>query len=221
MDLDPRVALLILFSCAFIFLISSHFSFQFFLLFLFLSLYLHQTSLKQGIRIVVLLIIPSLFIVVLNWFFVSKEVSFILLMLIRFWGLTWLFNWFLNLVSPMSLAKALWSLHIPYQIAWQISLTYRFIPTFQEESKRVYQAQISRGIPLDKGIMQKMKFLPSFVIPLLILTQEKAELFAEALFARNWNAKSPKTTLDPLSMTIFDWILAIVFLLMITVILIS
>ncbi|WP_455464614.1 energy-coupling factor transporter transmembrane component T family protein [Candidatus Hodarchaeum mangrovi] len=220
MGLDSRVALLILFSSAFIFLISSHTFFQVILLFLFLSLYLYQTSLKQGIRIVFLLIIPSIFIILLNWFFVSKEVSFILLMLIRFWGLTWLFNWFLKSNSPMVLAKALWSLHIPYRIAWQISLTYRFIPTFQEESKRVYQAQISRGIPLDKGLVQKIKFLPSLVIPLLILTQEKAELFAEALFARNWNAKSPKTTLDPLSMTLFDWVLVFVFLLMIIIVLI-
>ncbi|MFX0088252.1 MAG: energy-coupling factor transporter transmembrane component T, partial [Candidatus Hodarchaeota archaeon] len=136
----------------------------------------------------------------------SREITHLLLMVLRFWGLSWLFNWFLKQVSPDDLAKALWAFHIPYNLAWQISLSYRFLPLFQEESQRIYDMQISRGIPLDGSIFEKIRYLPSMSVPLLVMTQDKANLFSEALFARNWNSSSPKTVLDPLKMQFYDWI---------------
>jgi len=155
----------------------------------------------------VFLVVPTFLIIVLNWFFVSKEFFHLGLMVLRFWGLSWLFNWFLKQVEPDDLAKALWAFHFPYRIAWQISLAYRFLPMFQEESQRIYQIQISRGIPLDRGVLLKLRYLSSISIPLLVMTQDKADLFAEALFARNWNSKTPKTVLNPPKMHSKDWFL--------------
>jgi energy-coupling factor transport system permease protein len=126
-------------------------------------------------------------------------------MVLRFWGLTWLFNWFLKHVGPDDLARALWAFHIPYSVAWQVSLAYRFLPMFQEESQRIYHIQVSRGIPLDGNFFQKMRYIPSLSIPLLVMTQDKAELFAEALYARNWNIRTSKTVLYPLEMHLRDW----------------
>jgi energy-coupling factor transport system permease protein len=154
----------------------------------------------------VLITIPTFFILILNWVFVSQVIDHLLLMVLRFWGMTWLFNWFLKQVEPDDLAKALWALHIPYNFAWQISLAYRFIPMFQKESQNIYNIQISRGIPLDGKIIAKLKYLPSMSVPLIVMTQDKANLFSEALFARNWNSKSPKTVMDPLKMMTSDWI---------------
>jgi energy-coupling factor transport system permease protein len=169
------------------------------------------------VKIWVLITIPTIFIFILNWFFVSHDIDHLLLMVLRFWGMTWLFNWFLTQVEPDDLAKALWALHIPYNFAWQISLAYRFIPMFQEESQNIYNIQISRGIPLDGNIIAKLKYLPSMSVPLIVMTQDKANLFSEALFARNWNIKSPKTVLDPLEMQAKDWLfLGIIFCIGIT-----
>jgi energy-coupling factor transport system permease protein len=158
-------------------------------------------------KIWVLITIPTFFILILNWVFVSQVIDHLLLMVLRFWGMTWLFNWFLKQVEPDDLAKALWALHIPYNFAWQISLAYRFIPMFQEETQNIYNIQISRGIPLDGNIFVKLKYLPSMSVPLIVMAQDKANLFSEALFARNWNANSPKTVLNPLKLQIRDWLL--------------
>lgn len=158
-------------------------------------------------RIWIVLLIPTILIAFLNWFFVSQEFNHLFLMIIRFWGLTWLFNWFLKEVDPDDLARALWAFHIPYGIAWQVSLSYRFLPMFQEESQRIFQIQISRGIPLDGNFLQKMRYLPSLSIPLFVMTQDKAAYFTEALFARNWTIHTPKTVLYPLKMQVFDWVI--------------
>jgi energy-coupling factor transporter transmembrane protein EcfT len=184
---------------------SSNFLFLILIILCFFFFYLRLTSLHQTVKISLFLVIPTLFIIVLNWIFVSKELHHISLMVLRFLGLTWLFNWFLKQMNPDDLAKALWSLHVPYRIAWQVSLAYRFLPMFQDESRRIYEIQISRGIPLDGGLFKKLRYLPSMSIPLLVMTQDKAFLFAEALFARNCNSKTPKTVLNPLKMTKRDW----------------
>jgi energy-coupling factor transport system permease protein len=168
---------------------------------------LNLTSTRQLAKIIVFLVIPTILIIILNWIFVSKELFHIGLMVLRFWGLSWLFNWFLKQVEPDDLAKALWAFHFPYRIAWQISLAYRFLPMFQEESQRIYQIQISRGIPLDRGLLLRLRYLSSISVPLLVMTQDKANLFAEALFARNWNSKTPKSILNPLKMHLRDWFL--------------
>ncbi|MFX0170781.1 MAG: energy-coupling factor transporter transmembrane component T [Candidatus Hodarchaeota archaeon] len=207
MNLDPRVSLITLGVFFFLVLLSSNLIIQLSIILLLGFCYWNLTSTRQLVKIMVFLVVPTIFIIILNWIFVSKELFHIVLMVLRFWGLSWLFNWFLKQVEPDELAKALWAFHFPYRIAWQISLAYRFIPMFQEESQRIYQIQISRGIPLDRGILLRLRYLSSISIPLLVMTQDKANLFAEALFARNWNSKTPKSLLNPLKMHSMDWFL--------------
>ena len=207
MLIDPRVSLFTLLSFFILILLSPNLIFQSVLVVLFILWYSFLTSIRQMAKIWMLITIPTFFILILNWFFVSQDIDHLLLMVIRFWGMTWLFNWFLKQVEPDDLAKALWALRVPYNFAWQISLAYRFIPMFQKESQNIFNMQISRGIPLDGTIINKLTYLPSMSIPLLVMTQDKANLFSEALFARNWDIKSSKTVLDPLEMQVKDWLL--------------
>ncbi len=209
MKLDPRVSLVGLVIFFLLILLSPYLLIQLGFILLFVYSYFRLTSLRQSARIWIFLIVPTVLIFALNWLFVSQEFHHLWLMLLRFWGLTWLFNWFLKQVSPDDLARALWAFHVPYSLAWQVSLSYRFLPMFQEETQRIYQLQISRGIPLDGGIFQKMRYLPSLSIPLLVMTQDKAALFAEALYARNWNTRIPKTVLHPLKMRFHDWVIVV------------
>ncbi|MHA1215575.1 MAG: energy-coupling factor transporter transmembrane component T [Candidatus Hodarchaeales archaeon] len=207
MNLDPRVSIIALVSGFVAILISSNLLFQILIVIILIVLSILDKGFIKSFKIIFLLVIPSLILVILDFFTLSSDLSHLLLMIGRFWGLSWLFNWFLSNVDPTSLAKALRSFHVPYHYAWQISLAYRFLPLFQRESERIYQAQISRGIPLDGNFIQKVRYLPSLSIPLLVMTQDKAELFAEALFSRNWNPTTPKTVLNPLSMKTYDWVI--------------
>ncbi|MFX0185297.1 MAG: hypothetical protein ACFE95_19620, partial [Candidatus Hodarchaeota archaeon] len=98
MDLDPRVSLLTLAVFFLIILFSSNLIIQLSIIFLFVFCYFSLTSIRQVAKISAFLVIPTILIVVLNWIFVSKEFFHLGLMVLRFWGLTWLFNWFLKQV---------------------------------------------------------------------------------------------------------------------------
>ena len=216
MEIDPRVSLICLVSLFLLLIISNSLIFLFCVFLIFSLLVALISSFYRLIRMFLILIIPTFMIVILNWFFVSQEVSYLIVTTLRFWSLSFVFNWYLIQTTPDDLAQALWSLHIPYKVAWQISLAYRYLPMFQNESRRIYQSQVARGIPIDRSYKQKLKFVPSLTIPLLVMTQEKAMLFAEALYARNWSGQTAKTVIYPLQITIKDWgilfLLACVFL---------
>ena len=205
MEIDPRVSLISLGVLFFLLIISNSLPFLFGIFLLFSLLVAWISSVRRLFRIGSILLIPTVMIIGLNWFFVSQEGSYLILTTLRFWSLSLVFNWYLIQVTPDDLAQALWSLHVPYQVAWQISLAYRYLPMFQNESQRIYQSQVARGIPIDQSFKQKLLFLPSLTIPLLVMTQEKAMLFAEALYARNWSAHTAKTVIHPLHLTARDW----------------
>ncbi|MCK4848517.1 MAG: energy-coupling factor transporter transmembrane protein EcfT [Candidatus Heimdallarchaeota archaeon] len=205
MEIDPRVSLISLGALFLLLIISNSLLFLFCIVLLFSLLVAWISSVRRFIRISSILLIPTVMIIGLNWFFVSKEGSYLILTSLRFWSLSWVFNWYLIQTTPDDLAQALWSLHVPYKVAWQISLAYRYLPMFQNESQRIYQSQIARGIPIDQSYKQKLLFLPSLTIPLLVMTQEKAMLFGEALYARNWSAQTAKTVIHPLHLTVRDW----------------
>ncbi|MFX0087983.1 MAG: hypothetical protein ACFFAU_20185, partial [Candidatus Hodarchaeota archaeon] len=110
-SIDPRVSLLILGSFFLFILVSSNPFIQTGFVVLFVFSYFYKTSLRQVIKIWFLIPIPTIIILILNFIFVSREITHLLLMVLRFWGLSWLFNWFLKQVSPDDLAKALWAFH--------------------------------------------------------------------------------------------------------------
>ncbi len=205
MKLDPRVAIFYLITVIFLIFIETRINWLMFITLVFFFFYLHQASYQKVGQIAFLLLIPSILIVVLNALFVSQDAIFISIMLIRFWGLAWLFNWFLIIVDPDLLTQALIAFKIPYKYAWQVSLAYRFLPMFQEESQQLYNAQVSRGVPLDRGFFTRLRFISSLIIPLLVMSQDKSNRFAEALLARDWDPDSPNTFIFPLKMQFIDF----------------
>ena len=218
---DPRVAILYLISIICLIFIETQIYWLILITLIFFFFYLFQASLQRVARIVLLLTIPSILIVVLNVLFVSQNPAFILIMLMRFWGVTWVFNWFLQVVDPDLLTQALISFKIPYKYAWQVSLAYRFLPMFQEESQGLYNAQVSRGVPLDRGILNRLRFISSLIIPLVVMSQDKSNRFAEALLARDWDPDSPKTFLFPLKMHLIDYLSIIILICLSIIILLS
>ncbi|MFW9779943.1 MAG: energy-coupling factor transporter transmembrane component T [Candidatus Heimdallarchaeota archaeon] len=209
MSLDPRISLIFLLVYFTVTLLSPSHVAVIFITLIFIIWYARISTFRRVMKAGIFLLVPTLFIGFLNLFFVTTEFDFVALMVLRFWGLSWLFNWFLHQVTPDDLAQALWAFHVPYRFAWQISLAYRFLPMFREETQGIYQTQISRGIPLDGKIYQKLKTLPAIVIPVFVMTQDRAAQFSTALFARNWDSRRAKTSLYPLKMGNQDWIMLI------------
>jgi energy-coupling factor transporter transmembrane protein EcfT len=101
-----------------------------------------------------------------------------------------LFSWFYLGVSPHDLTRALVWYKIPYPWAWTLSSSFRFIDLYIRETRDIYIAQLLRQIPLDGSLPNRLKFLPSVILPLIIRTQIRTNQLTEALYIRGWNPNS-------------------------------
>lgn len=209
---DPRLSLLYLFVLMFFILADTNFLFILIINLLFILWFTAISGYKKTLLTVQILIFPIIVIGLLQFFILNSSMEWIILTLLKFIGISFLFNWYLSVVSPDDLTKTLSSFHIPYRYAWQLSTSYRFLPYFVNETKRIYEAQISRGIPLDQGLLIRIKKIPTILIPLLSSTQNHANQFSELLYARNWDPYRKYNPIHPLKWKLTDWILLVILL---------
>ncbi|MBE6137660.1 MAG: energy-coupling factor transporter transmembrane protein EcfT [Erysipelotrichaceae bacterium] len=84
-----------------------------------------------------------------------------------------------------------------------ISLTFRFIPTLLEESKKIMNAQASRGVDFQEGsIKAKVTQIISLLIPMFVISFKRAEDLSNAMEARGYIIGAKRTKLDELK---FRW----------------
>lgn len=93
------------------------------------------------------------------------------------------------LLFPLSLIK------IPvHKFAMAISLALRFVPTLQEETERIMNAQASRGVDFKHGkFKEKIRSLISLIIPLFISAFLTSGELADAMEARGYDPDSKRT----------------------------
>ena len=176
---------------------------------IFFAVLLKKTK-KMVISFIFGLSIGGIIIYYLNFWVFRLTHEFALTMVFRYYLYSILFTWFFLTVTPEDLAQALVQLGIPYRWAWQLSATYQFVYHLQREVKQIYEAQIARGIPLDGNLFQKLKYIPSIIVPLTIKTQQSQELLFQALLLRAWNPYSPKSFLYPLTFSKVDYVVWVV-----------
>ena len=104
--------------------------------------------------------------------------------------------------KPMDLTNALEWLFFPlsfikvpiHKFAMAISLALRFVPTLQEETSRIMNAQASRGVDFKQGkIKEKVKSLISLIIPLFMSAFLTSGELADAMEARGYDPDSKRT----------------------------
>lgn len=84
-----------------------------------------------------------------------------------------------------------------------ISLTFRFIPTLLEESKKIMNAQASRGVDFEEGSLKdKVTQIISLLIPMFVISFKRAEDLSNAMEARGYIIGAKRTKLDELK---FRW----------------
>ena len=104
-------------------------------------------------------------------------------------------------LSPLKLIK------IPVGIfSMLISLTLRFIPTLLEESKKIMNAQASRGVDFNEGkLSDKVKQIISLLIPMFVISFKRAEDLSNAMEARGYVIGAKRTKLDELKLRFLDY----------------
>ena len=88
-----------------------------------------------------------------------------------------------------------------------LSLTLRFIPTLLIETEKIMKAQASRGIDFNEGnIVDKMKQIVTLLIPMFVISINRAEDLANAMEARGYIIGDKRTSIDELKFNLRDYL---------------
>lgn len=117
-----------------------------------------------------------------------------------------------------SLMKPLRVIKIPtYIFSMMISLTLRSIPTLLLETEKIMKAQTSRGADFNEStIRQKIGQIIALLIPVFVISFDRADDLSNAMEARGYIIGEPRTKLDVYKINYKDiFILGIVLSIMI------
>ncbi|WP_457558369.1 energy-coupling factor transporter transmembrane component T family protein [Candidatus Harpocratesius sp.] len=160
------------------------------------------TKLIEGIQSLWLI---YLLIFIINSYMQSLNLAFILIL--RFFNFMMVFAVFFQTTMPEDLSQSLIQIHVPYNMAFTLSLAFRFIPTMAQETENIIEAQKSRGHQFNKGglFQQARNFFP-LLIPLIIGSIRRAFHVAEALETRGFGVLKKPTFYRKLQMNRKDWL---------------
>ncbi len=110
-------------------------------------------------------------------------------------------NGITSVLSPLKL------LHIPVEIfSMMLSLTLRFIPTLLEETRKIMDAQSSRGVDFSEGgLKSKITQIISLLVPMFVISFRRAEELSNAMIARGYDLEAKRTRYDKLKLHFIDY----------------
>jgi energy-coupling factor transport system permease protein len=108
-------------------------------------------------------------------------------------GLEWV-------LSPLKVIK------VPVSVlSMTISLTLRFIPTLYEETRKIMNAQASRGVDFQEGkLKDKITQIISLLVPMFVISFKRAEDLSNAMEARGYVIGAKRTRIDELKFKTLD-----------------
>jgi len=140
-----------------------------------------------------------IFILVINSF--VRDLNFAVAMVLRLIVLITAFSAFFLTTHPDDLAQALIQMKVPFDFAFALSMATRYVPTLAREAQTIMDAQMSRGLELQKGgLTQKIRNLIPLVIPLIVNSVRRAMSIAESLESRAFGAIKKRTYLYQLKL---------------------
>ena len=87
-----------------------------------------------------------------------------------------------------------------------ISLTLRFIPTLLTESRKIMQAQASRGVDFNDGkLKDKARQIISLLVPMFVISFKRADELSDAMAARGYVIGKKRTKIDKLRFRFLDY----------------
>lgn len=142
----------------------------------------------------------------LPWLYFRREglvfASIILTRLLAIFGGAYL----LTLTThPGDLMASMQKLGLPLKIAYPLFSSLQIVPTIQSRLQSVKEAQMSRGLELEKvGILRKLKAYVPLITPLLMGAIMEAYRRSIALEARGFSSRIKKTFLREVKFQRFD-----------------
>ncbi len=123
---------------------------------------------------------------------------------LRLVTLTSTFFLFFRTTPPEDLGNALVKTGLPYEVAFVLSTSLQFVPVISRKAQNVFDAQRSRGIPLEPGLAA-LRHYPALLAPLLVQAFQLADELAEAMEARGFG-RPGRTFAREYRMRAVDWL---------------
>ncbi|MHA1694407.1 MAG: energy-coupling factor transporter transmembrane component T family protein [Candidatus Helarchaeota archaeon] len=187
-----------------------------------IPIFIVAKSFKHWIKTLQGLFILLLIIIIIDTLFISFSVA--ISMIFRLFNLITSFSLFFLTTHPDDFSQALIQMYVPYSFAFALSLSVRFIPTLGIETQTIMDAQMSRGLELQKGnIIKRVKNFIPIIIPMIVLSIRRAILIAESLESRGFGIIKKRTYLYKLNMNWKDYsiIILLTFIMIISIIFIN
>ena len=246
-DLNPIISLILIICLIFLLIFFSHPVFGFLLLiFVFLLYGISGVSLNVMFKRARFLVVFGIFIFLIQFLFTpGQDVFFTLIpksspifsgalpittngiilglsMTLRFLVIVFASFWFISITNPNKLAYTLMQLGLPYRYGFMIVTSLRFIPQFELDSNTVRQAQLARGIKLDKGGLKGIYNHVKYTLrPLIITALQRADTVARSMEGRGFGYKNTRTYVDEVKITKNDIMMTVLILSITSILILS
>jgi len=164
----------------------------------------------------ILYLTPILILIIVANYLATYDIIDTLSPLLRFLLFVMAVDLFFFTTSPDDFSLTLEALRLPMTISLSFSLALRFIPTLSMELNDIIEAQISRGLQLDKGnILTRIRNYIPLLIPLIVLSIKRSIEVAEALEIRGLRPGVKRTSYKTLVLSGVDYAYIIISLIII------
>lgn len=174
-------------------------------------------ALQKYLKSLVLLSPFLALITILNYFTMGSIESAII-PVTRLVILIGILDIFFLTTDPDNFILTLESLRLPLSISLSFALALRFIPAMVTQINEIIEAQLSRGLRLDKGnFLTRIRHYIPIIVPLVILSIKRSIEVAESLEIRGVHPKANRTRYIELRFTSRDYIYIAINTLLITI----
>ena len=106
--------------------------------------------------------------------------------------------------AEIDLILGLIQIGIPYDFAFLLTTSLRFVPTIMETREKILEAQKLRGLRLEGGLISRMRSTVPVFVPLIITSIRMTQNLQIAIESRAFGAKKKRTTIRELKFTNLD-----------------
>jgi energy-coupling factor transport system permease protein len=106
--------------------------------------------------------------------------------------------------KPTELSSALIGVGVPYRYGYLPALAMRFVPIFEVELNSVREAQIVRGLRLDRSVRGLIRSAKYTVLPMFFTAMFRVNSLASSMTGRGFGAYPKRTLLHPSRITRLD-----------------
>ncbi len=121
----------------------------------------------------------------------DQSISLAISFLFRLWALLVSTMVFLVITRENEFISGLRKMRVPFSISLMLALVLRFIPMLFSETQQIREAQMARGLELEKiGLFDRMKKFVAIIIPWLVISMKTVSSFTLAISSRGFEVRT-------------------------------